>query len=59
MLLEERKSGLDEKTIINDIVKLIFVFKNDLPDQEVAIFVLSSILTPWKVIFIVQPPSPL
>ena len=59
MLLEERKSGLDEKTIINDIVKLIFVFKNDLPDQEVAIFVLSSISTPWKVIFIIQPPSPL
>ena len=59
MLLEKRKSGLDEKTIINDIVKLIYVFKNDLPDQEVAIFVLSSKLTPWKVIFIIQPPSPL
>ena len=59
MLLEKRKSGLDEKTIINDIVKLIYVFKNDLPDQEVAIFVLSSNLTPWKVIFIVQAPSPL
>ena len=29
MLLEERKPGLDEKTI----VKLIYVFKNDLPDQ--------------------------
>ena len=32
MLLEERKPGLDGKTIINDIVKLIYVFKNDLPD---------------------------
>ena len=33
MLLEERKPGLDGKTIINDIVILIYVFKNDLPDQ--------------------------
>ena len=32
-LLEERKPGLDEKTIINDIVKLIYVLHNDLPDQ--------------------------
>ena len=29
MLLEERKPGLDEKTI----VKLIYVFETDLPDQ--------------------------
>ena len=29
MLLEERKPGLDEKTI----VKLIYVFQTDLPDQ--------------------------
>ena len=29
MLLEERKPGLDDKTI----VKLIYVFKNGLPDQ--------------------------
>ena len=29
MLLEETKPGLDEKAI----VKLICVFKNDLPDQ--------------------------
>ena len=32
-LLEERKPSLDEKTIINDIVKLLYVFQNDLPDQ--------------------------
>ena len=32
-LLEEIKPGLDEKTIINDIVKLLYVFQNDLPDQ--------------------------
>ena len=30
-LLQEIKPGLDEKTIINDIVKLIYVFQNDLP----------------------------
>ena len=58
-LLEERTPGLDEKTIILDIVKLIYVFKNNLPDQKVAIFALSSKLTPWKVIFNVQPLSAL
>ena len=42
---------------MNDIVKVIYVFKNDLPDQFVAIFVLSSKLTPCEVIFIVQPNS--
>ena len=30
MLLEERKPGLDDKTI----VKLIYVFKNGLPDHQ-------------------------
>ena len=41
------------------MVKLIYVFKNDLPDQLLAILVLSLKLTPWKVIFIIQPPSAL
>ena len=58
MLLEERKPDLGEEIIINYIVKFIYFFKNDLLDQQVAIFILSSKLTPWKVIFIVQPPFP-
>ena len=32
-VLEERKPDLDEKIIINNIVKLIYFFKNDLPDR--------------------------
>ena len=44
---------------MNDIVKVIYVFKNDLPYQFVAIFQLSSKLTPCEVIFIVQPNSQL